>query len=140
MRALACRPHKQLRCLCVQIVAAGKLGARGVGYELDRDLVEAARKAVREHKLEDRCLIHQADAGTADVSTASIIALYLSDKGNSDLLRRVGGTLRPGTRVVSNFFPVAGWDRFLLRTDTSDPTTGPIHLYRYAGTASQADR
>lgn len=33
-------------------------------------------------------------------------ARYLSDRGNRQLLRAVGRTLRPGTKVCSNFFPV----------------------------------
>ncbi len=30
---------------CVQVIAAGRLGARAVGYELDRDLCAQAKQA-----------------------------------------------------------------------------------------------
>jgi hypothetical protein len=76
-----------------------------------------------EHKIQ---VIHK-DAHGADVSSASVIALYLSDHGNRQLLHSVRSTLQPGTKVVSNFFGVQGWEHALVKTITTE--SGPIHLY-----------
>lgn len=59
------------------------------------------------------------DAAAADVSDASVLALYLSASGNQQLLRALAPSLRPGTRVVSHFFPVAGWERSLVARSVS---------------------
>ncbi len=72
--------------------------------------------------------IIEGDAAAADVSSATVVALYLSDSGNAALLRAVGGTLRRGTRVVSLYFPVAGWEGCLQRHDTS----AGIDIYLYS--------
>jgi len=76
--------------------------------------------------LSDRIQVLQCDASGADVSDATVVALYLSDTGNSALLRSIS-TLRKGTRVVSLYFPVAGWERALLKHDTS----AGIDIYLY---------
>ncbi|KAG2440271.1 hypothetical protein HXX76_004383 [Chlamydomonas incerta] len=104
------------------LLAAARRGARAVGYELDpelvRDAVESARKASLAHLIK----VVKADAASADVSDASVIALYLSDHGNSRLLKSVQVTLKPGTRVASFYFPVGlpGWQERLLTKDSAD--------------------
>ncbi len=45
---------------------------------------------------------------------------YLSDHGNVRLLQSVRRTLRPGTRVASFYFPVAGWEQQLQHTSSTD--------------------
>ncbi|EFJ48878.1 hypothetical protein VOLCADRAFT_90588 [Volvox carteri f. nagariensis] len=88
------------------LLAAARRGARCVGFELDPELVRDAVTAARTAGLESLVRVVRADAATADVSEATVIALYLSDHGNSRLLRAVQSTLRPGTRVASFYFPV----------------------------------
>lgn len=78
--------------------------------------------------LTGRVDIQAGDAAAADVGDATVLALYLSDVGNRDLLKAVGPTLRPGTRVVSLYFPVAGWEATLEKHDTSSGID--IYLYR----------
>lgn len=101
---------------------------RCVGVELDPRLAKLSRQAVSIAGLSDRITIIEGDAAAADVSDATVLALYLSDTGNRDLLQAVRPTLRPGTRVVSHYFPVAGWEAALLRRDTSAGIN--IYLYR----------
>uniref|UniRef100_A0A7S0WQ03 Methyltransferase domain-containing protein n=1 Tax=Chlamydomonas leiostraca TaxID=1034604 RepID=A0A7S0WQ03_9CHLO len=124
------------------LVAAAKLGARAVGYELDAQLVQTANDAIKAARVQELCRVIRGDAGKADVSTATIICIYLSDRGNATLMEAVRPTLQPGTKVVSNFFEVKGWGGHLLKTCTADPTTGPLYLYSAPGTAGseQQDR
>mmetsp|Transcript_8251 Transcript_8251/g.22021 ORF Transcript_8251/g.22021 Transcript_8251/m.22021 type:complete len:183 (+) Transcript_8251:3470-4018(+) len=113
------------------LIAAAQRGAKAIGYELDAELVATARQAISQHPGAARlCQVLQGDASTADVSSATIIALYLSDQGNTRLMKALQPSLRPGTKVVSNFFPIAGWDQHLLKTCFADPSTGPLHLYQ----------
>ncbi|KAG2455037.1 hypothetical protein HYH02_000862 [Chlamydomonas schloesseri] len=112
------------------LLAAARRGARGVGYELDPELVRDALESARKAGLQHLVKVVKADAATADVSDASVIALYLSDHGNSRLLKSVQATLRPGTRVASFYFPVAlpGWDRALLTKDSADGLN--VYVYK----------
>ena len=42
-----------------------------------------------------------------------MLALYLSERGNRQLVQALGPSLQPGTRVVSFFFTVEGWERWV---------------------------
>ncbi|KAG2489871.1 hypothetical protein HYH03_011673 [Edaphochlamys debaryana] len=112
------------------LLAAARRGARGVGFELDPQLAADALQAAREAGLEKLVKVVRADAASADVSEATVIALYLSDHGNSRLLAGVSRTLRPGTRVASFYFPVGlpGWEQKLTHTDRTDGLV--VYLYK----------
>lgn len=118
------------------LVAAGRRGARGVGYELDPQLAGQARENVERAGLGDRVQVVQGDAFGADVRQGTVLALYLSEFGNRRLLQSVGATLRPGTKVVSFTFAVEGWDKHLLVADRADNL--PVFLYSAPDLCSNA--
>ncbi|GLC42722.1 hypothetical protein PLESTB_001131600 [Pleodorina starrii] len=112
------------------LLAAARRGARCVGYELDPQLAADAEAAASAAGLAARVRVVRADAAAADVREATVIALYLSDHGNSRLLRAVQSSLRPGTRVASFYFPVAlpGWSEALLKADRTDGLA--VYVYK----------
>ncbi|GAX77888.1 hypothetical protein CEUSTIGMA_g5330.t1 [Chlamydomonas eustigma] len=121
----------------VLIAAAKQRGARGVGYELDRELAQAAESNVRKENLQHLIRIIRGDASKADVSEASVLALYLSERGNCKLFRDLKPSLQPGTRIVSFFFTIEGWQRNLIKTDSQDNMS--VYLYRVPGIASKIE-
>mmetsp|Transcript_2027 Transcript_2027/g.3154 ORF Transcript_2027/g.3154 Transcript_2027/m.3154 type:complete len:182 (+) Transcript_2027:61-606(+) len=112
------------------LLAAAKLGASAVGYELDLELAAAAEAAIKRDNLEHCCTVHAKDARKADVSTATVLTLYLSDRGNRELMTLLSPSLKPGTRIVSNAFSIHGWEEYLVKT-IQDPAAGPMHLYQF---------
>jgi hypothetical protein len=96
--------------------------------QLDPKLAAAARAAVAAAGLGARVDVRHGDAAGADVGAATVLALYLSAAGNRRLLRSLSPTLRRGTRVVSLYFPVEGWEGALEAHDTSAGID--IYLYR----------
>jgi cyclopropane fatty-acyl-phospholipid synthase-like methyltransferase len=121
------------------LTAAARLhGARGVGVELDPALAAEARAAVAAAGVGHLVRIEQGDAAAADVSGASVVALYLSEGGNASLLRAVSASLAPGTRVVSFYFPIPGWEGALVATDVSQGVA--IHLYSAPGRGAAGAR
>ena len=63
----------------IVILAAQKYGAHGVGIELDARLVEISRQVAREGKVDDRVTFLQGDLFAADISKATVVAIWLSN-------------------------------------------------------------
>jgi len=89
--------------------AAEKYGARGVGIEIDQKLVDAAVERARKRGVSDKVRFIQGDLFKADISEATVVALYLSTSVNLRLAPKLMKELRPGARVVSNRFDMGDW-------------------------------
>ena len=93
----------------VVLLAAQKYGARGVGVELDPKLVSIARDVAIEAEVQDRVTFVQGDLFEADISRATVVAIYLSPSVNVRLEPKLRKELRAGTRIVSHQFPIGNW-------------------------------
>ena len=93
----------------VVIAAAKKYRIKAVGYEIDPGLAKLARENVHKHGLEKLVEIRQRDFLSADLSSASVVTLYLSYDGNLALRSKLMRELKPGARVVSYTFDMAEW-------------------------------
>lgn len=91
------------------ITSAKRLGARGVGIELQGRLVELARKNAKNEGVEDRARFVQGDLFEADIREATVVMLYLLPQFVVRLVPRLRAELRPGTRIVSHDYPLAPW-------------------------------
>lgn len=88
----------------IVITAAKKFGARGVGVELDPDLIKTANRNARKAGVEDRVTFVQADLFKTDFSDATVVTLYLSNSINRRLASILQRQLKPGARIVSHRF------------------------------------
>jgi predicted RNA methylase len=93
----------------IVITAARDYGAKAVGIEIQKDLVEKVRERIRELDLEDKVTIVHDSFLHADLSPATVVTMYLLTSSNDRLRPILEKALKPGTRVVSNQFPVKGW-------------------------------
>ena len=115
----------------IVIAAARRYGAKGVGFELDADLVrrstENARRAGVAHLVEFR----QQDVLTVDLSPATVVTIYLSRDANLKLRPAIRTQLRPGSRVVSHDFDMGDWAPDVVRPllDESGMTRN-VYLWR----------
>jgi predicted RNA methylase len=91
------------------ILAAQKYGARSVGIEIDRTLVEISRQVAREDEVANRVTFIEGDLFTANISKATVVTLRLSTTVNLRLEAKLKRELRPGTRIVSRQFPIGAW-------------------------------
>ena len=94
----------------IPITAAEKFGARGVGVEIDPELVAEARKKAEEAGVADRVEFRQGDLFQADISEATVVALYLWPEINVKLRPKLLRTLDPGDRIVSHDFRMGDWE------------------------------
>ncbi len=93
------------------IMAAQKFGARGVGVEIRRELVEESRRNAKEAGVAKRVRFIHGDMFKTDISEATVVTLYLFPRTNLKLRPMLLTQLRPGTRVVAHDFGVEGWPR-----------------------------
>src|SRR5712692_5583390 len=91
------------------IAAAKRFGARGVDVELQTELVEMARIGAKHEAVADRVKFVQGDLFEADIKDASVVMLYLLPRFTTRLVPKLRAELRPGTRIVSNDYPLAPW-------------------------------
>lgn len=92
----------------VLITAAKKFGARGMGVDLDEDLVAQSMENAEAAGVADRVRFLQQDLFKTDLSRASVITMYLLP-GVMKRLRPVLLNLKPGTRLVSHDFLFDEW-------------------------------
>lgn len=93
----------------IVIAAAQTFGARGVGIDIDPKLVALARENARKAGVEDKVQFIEADIFQADISSATVVTLYLYHTVNLRLRSKLFADLRPGTRVVSHEWTMRDW-------------------------------
>lgn len=93
----------------IVIAAARRHGARGLGVELDENLVARARNRAVEAGVGDRVEFRADDLFVTDISRATVLTLYLFPSVNLQLRPRLFAELKPGTRVVSHDFDMESW-------------------------------
>jgi hypothetical protein len=91
------------------VIAAAKRGARALGVEYNPDMVALSRRLAKEAGVEDRATFVEGDMFEADLSKATVLALFLLPN-NLDKLHQKFLELKPGTRIVLNTFGVTDWD------------------------------
>jgi len=92
------------------VLTAAKLrGARGLGIEIQPDLVSLSQEAARREGIADRVRFVRQDLFHTDVSQATVVTLYLLPDTVNLLAPKLQKELRPGTRVLSHDYPLAGW-------------------------------
>jgi hypothetical protein len=90
------------------IIAAAKRGARGLGVEWNRDMVELSRRIAAKEGVADRAEFAQGDMYAADVSQATVLALFLLTENLNKMVPKFLG-MKPGSRIVVNGFEIDGW-------------------------------
>jgi len=90
------------------VIAAAKRGARALGVEYNPDLVELSKRNAAAAGVGDRASFVQGDMFEADISKATVMALFLLPD-NMKKLRAKFLDLKPGTRIVANTFGIEGW-------------------------------
>lgn len=91
------------------IIAAAKRGARALGVEFNPSMVEYSNRTAAAEGVADRAKFVQGDMYEADVSQATVLALFLLTENLRKLTPKFLD-LKPGTRIVVNHFGIDGWE------------------------------
>jgi SAM-dependent methyltransferase len=90
------------------VIMAAKRGARALGVEYNAEMVELSRRNAAKEGVSNRARFVQGDMFEADISQATVLALFLLPD-NLQRLKPKFEKLKPGTRIVTNGFPIDGW-------------------------------
>src|SRR5262249_21009267 len=93
------------------ITAVKQFGAkRGVGVDIDQDLVRKSKAKAAEARVADKVQFREGDVlKVQDLSDASVVLLYMGNDINYRLRPILQETLKPGSRVVSHRFDMGEW-------------------------------
>ena len=91
------------------VIGAARRGAQALGVEYNPDMVELSRRLASEAGVADKAQFVQGDMFEADISKASVMALFLLPV-NMNRLAPKFFNLAPGSRIVANTFGIEGWE------------------------------
>jgi SAM-dependent methyltransferase len=92
----------------IVIQAAKKYGVRGVGIDLNPELVEKARANAVQEGVSDLVEFRAVDGLTVDISPATVVTLYMFKWFNNQLRPKLQ-KLKPGSRVIAHDFDIDDW-------------------------------
>ena len=93
----------------IPIKAAQLYGIHAVGIEIDPAMVAVAQERAQKANVTGLVSFINADLFRTNISAASIVTLYLSNKLNLLLRPKLLLELRPGTRILSHDFHMGDW-------------------------------
>jgi precorrin-6B methylase 2 len=88
----------------IPITAALKYGARAVGIEIDSDRIREASDNLARARVGDRVWFLHQDLFETDLTSATVVTLFLLPRLNLELMPKLKRELRPGSRIVSHAF------------------------------------
>ena len=99
----------------IVIAAAKQYGARGVGVEIDPELIKVCQEKARKAGVTDRVRFLLRDLFETDIREATVVALYLTPELNLQLRPKLFRELKPGARIVSHDFDMGDWKPDAMR-------------------------
>jgi cyclopropane fatty-acyl-phospholipid synthase-like methyltransferase len=92
----------------ILIQAAKKYGARGVGIDMNPQLVDEAKQKAAEEGVSHLVEFRAGDGLKADISEATVVTLYMFKWFNNEMRPKLQ-QLKPGSRVVAHDFDIDDW-------------------------------
>ena len=110
------------------IEAVRRFGARAVGVEIDPERISRIRERLNATKTQAELI--EANIFHVNLSSADVIAIYLSDSANAKIAPKMKAELKVGARVVSLDYMLPGWvPEREVEVNTSG-ITRKLYLYR----------
>jgi len=99
----------------IVIAAAMQYGARGVGVDIDPELIRVSNENARKAGVTGRVKFLLRDLFETELREATIVALYLTPELNLQLRPKLFRELKPGARIVSHDFDMGDWKPDAMR-------------------------
>jgi len=111
----------------INIEAARERGARGLGMDIDPELVIDSRARAKQWGVADKVRFIEQNLFDADLSRATVVTMYLGPSVTPRVAPKLLSQLRAGTRVVSNNFAMGDWKPDLTLAIRESGT--PVHFW-----------
>jgi cyclopropane fatty-acyl-phospholipid synthase-like methyltransferase len=106
----------------IVIQAAKQYGTRGIGIDMNPELVEKARANAEKEGVSQLVEFRAADGLTVDISEATVVTLYMFKWFNNQMRPKLQ-RLKPGARIVAHDFDIDEWKPTKIETvDASSDT------------------
>lgn len=92
----------------ILITVAQRVGAQGIGIDIDSDRIQEARQNAQAAGVGQRVRFYQQDLYESEFQDATVVILYLLPHLNLRLRPKLL-QLSPGTRVISHDFDMGDW-------------------------------
>ena len=109
------------------VIAAVKLGARGVCVDIDPERIRECRANAEKAGVAQRITFLQQDLFETAIGDATVVVLFLWPHVNLKLRPKLWEELKPGTRVVSYVHDMGDWTA--QETRTVEGARGPRKLF-----------
>ena len=105
------------------LIAAAKMGAKAIGYEINPLLVKKSRRLIKEAGLEKLVTVFGKSFWKADLSKVTVITVYLFPEFMNRLQKMIEKKIKNPIRVVANNYP--------FNKKKADKTFKKIYLYNF---------
>jgi precorrin-6B methylase 2 len=114
----------------IVVTAARKYGCRAAGFDIDPQCVRLSRENVTRQKVGKLVDIAQKDIFTLDLSSATVVTLYMGKEVNRRLIPQLQ-KLKPGSRIISHEFDIEGYvpDKTVEFVSAEDGTRHLVYLW-----------
>ena len=111
----------------IVIEAAKRFGARGIGVDIDKSLVELARENAKAAGVDALARFEVQDLFETDLRGARVVTMYLLPEVNRKLVPRLLEQLEPGARVVSHDYDMGPWTwDEMIEITLAEKMVGPL--------------
>ena len=103
------------------VIAFARAGAEAHGYEINPLLVLVSRNKIKKAGIAKKAHIHWSSFWQKDLSEYDTVFVFGVSRIMADLAQKLEKELKPGSVVLSNLFPIPGWE--------SRRKVGKVRLY-----------
>jgi hypothetical protein len=117
----------------IVIAAAKNYGARGVGLELDPELIKKSEAKAKSTGVSSLVEFRMEDATKANLSEATVVTMYLLIESNEVMRPHLERQLKIGSYVLTHNYAIERWENKLLdyvSLKAEDGKDHSIYLYR----------
>ncbi|MFQ5762074.1 MAG: SAM-dependent methyltransferase [Candidatus Bathyarchaeia archaeon] len=93
----------------IVISAASDFNVRAIGVELDKTMVEAARRRIQRGKVMRDAWIHEGSFYDFSLRDADVVTMYLLPEANLRLRAKLEAELPTRASVICLDYPIPGW-------------------------------
>lgn len=112
------------------VIAAVKLGARGVCVDIDPQRIHESRANAQNSGVAERIVFLNQDLFETDIGNATVVTLFLWPGVNLKLRPKLWRELKPGTRVVSYIHGMGDWPP--QKSHNVEGARGPRKLFLWS--------